>query len=370
MASSQDVTIQGAGIVGMALALSLANLRLRVTLVGDLNPPAQADVRAYAINHASKATLEAVGAWPQDPHIATPVRQMRVFGDAQGCVQFDAPEGDDLTWIVDVPALIQCLQDAVRANPKITVAAGAPEAKADSLLVISEGRATTTRALAGFTARSVTYPHHALATRVRMAQPHAGTAWQWFDGNTILGLLPIGGPDGQDMAVVWSQPPAKAESWREAGPEALAQALTEASHHTLGEAKVIGSVATWPLVLSRADRWVAPGIALVGDTAHTVHPLAGQGLNLGLGDVAELTRVLSQRESWRSVGDLKLLRRYERARALPTLSMQTATDALFLAFASRLPLVGTLRNVGMQWFDRMGPVKQWTMAQARLAEPN
>lgn len=370
MATSQDVTIQGAGIVGMALALSLANLRLRVTLVGDLNPPARADVRAYAINHAGKATLQTVGAWPQDPQVATPVRQMRVFGDAQGCVQFDAPEGDDLTWIVDVPALLQRLQDAVKANPKITVTNRAPEGKAGSLQVISEGRASTTRALAGFNSRSVAYPHHALATRVRMAQPHAGTAWQWFDGNTILGLLPIGGPDGRDMAVVWSQPTAQAQAWREATPEALGLALSDATHHALGEAEVIGSVATWPLVLSRAERWVAPGIALVGDTAHTVHPLAGQGLNLGLGDVAELTRVLSQRESWRSVGDLKLLRRYERARALPTLSMQTATDALFLAFASRLPLVGTLRNVGMQWFDRMGSVKQWAMSQARLAEPN
>ncbi|MEY2994379.1 MAG: hypothetical protein RL357_1314 [Pseudomonadota bacterium] len=370
MAVSNEVTIQGAGIVGMALALSLAKARFRVTLVGDLNPPAQADVRAYAINHAGKATLQAVGAWPEDPRVATPVRQMRVFGDAQGCVQFDAPQGDDLTWIVDVPAVIQRLQDAVRAQPKITVADHAPERKPGSLWVISEGRGTTARAMAGFSVQSVSYPHHAVATRVRMAQPHAGTAWQWFDGNRILGLLPMDGPDGRDMAVVWSQDGAQAQAWRNASPEALGQAISEASHHVMGQAEVIAPVATWPLVLSRADRWVAPGVALIGDTAHTVHPLAGQGLNLGLGDVAELTRVLSERESWRAVGDHRLLRRYERARAVPTLSMQTATDALFLAFASRLPLVGTLRNVGMQWFDRMGSVKQWAMAQARRTEAN
>ena len=370
MAVSKDVTIQGAGIVGMALALSLAKARVRVTLVGDLSAPAQSDVRAYAINHASRATLESVGAWPDNAQVATPVRQMRVWGDGEGCLQFDAPEGDDLTWIVDVPALIERLQAAVQASPDIAVRDAAPQPQAGGLLVVTEGRNSTTRTLAGLDVQSMAYPHHALATRIRLEQPHAATAWQWFGGDSILGLLPMGGPDGHEMAVVWSQPAAQAMAWRQASPEALADAISEASAHQLGQVQVTSAVATWPLVLSRATRWVGDGVVLAGDAAHTVHPLAGQGLNLGLGDVAELTQVLRERESWRSVGDSRLLRRYERARHWPTRTMQLATDALFLAFESRWPLMAPLRNVGMQWFDRMGPIKQWAMAQARRAESN
>jgi 2-polyprenyl-6-methoxyphenol hydroxylase-like FAD-dependent oxidoreductase len=364
MATAPDITVQGTGIVGMTLALSLAQARLRVALVGSVEPPSNRDVRAYAINHAGRATLQAVGAWPDDERVSTPVRQMRVFGDAQGCVQFDAPAQDSLTWIVDVPALIHQLQEAVKSNAQIDVRGDAPQA---ALTVICEGRDTQSRALAGLGVRSMAYPHHALATRVRAEQGHAGTAWQWFDGERILGLLPLDGPEGKELAVVWSQAGAKAAAWRSQTPEALGEALSEASHHVLGHLHVNAPVATWPLVLSRAVRWVAPGVALAGDAAHTVHPLAGQGLNLGLADVAQLTRVLSEREYWRGLGDYKLLRRYERARALPTRLMQAGTDALFLSFASDWPAMAMLRNTGMQWFDRWDTIKNAAMAQARAA---
>ena len=368
MATAPDITIQGTGIVGMTLALSLAQPRLRVRLVGSVETPSHNDVRAYAINHAGRQTLQAVNAWPDDVQVATPVRQMRVFGDAQGCVQFNAPDQDSLTWIVDVPALIRQLQTEVKASAHIevvdAVAAGSP---ASALTVICEGRDTTSRAQAGLGVSTAAYPHHALATRVRADQPHAGTAWQWFDGETILGLLPMDGPDGHELAVVWSQAGRAAAQWKQETPEALGEALSQASHHVMGRLHVNAPVATWPLILSKATRWVAPGVALAGDAAHTVHPLAGQGLNLGLADVAELTRVVKQRESWRGVGDYKLLRRYERARALHTIAMQGGSDALYLSFASTCPPVATLRNVGMQLFDRMGSVKQWAMAQARHA---
>ena len=364
MAHTADISILGTGIVGMSLALSLARARLRVNLVGSIAAPHHPDVRAYAINHAGRATLQAVDAWPDDDLVATPVRQMRVFGDAQGCVQFDAPVADSLTWIVDVPTLIDRLQTAVKAHALITVTEAATAAP---LRVICEGRDTASRAAAGLTARSMAYPHHAVATRVRADQGHAGTAWQWFDGERILGLLPLGGPGGQELAVVWSQAGAQARAWPHQTPEALGEALSQASHHVLGHLHVNAPVATWPLVLSRATRWVAPGVALAGDAAHSVHPLAGQGLNLGLADVAELTRVIAGRERWRGVGDYALLRRYERARALPTRLMQAGTDGLYLSFASDWPAAAALRNVGMQWFDRWSWLKNAAMAHARHA---
>ena len=122
--------------------------------------------------------------------------------------------------------------------------------------------------------------------------------------------------------------------------------------------------AAWPLQLAQADRWCGPGWVLAGDAAHTVHPLAGQGLNLGLADARELAQVLHEREYWRSVGDLKLLRRYERSRKADVLAMAGATDGLQQLFAQQAEPWATLRNWGMTGFDRSGPLKNWVARQA------
>ena len=363
MTSPADITVRGSGIVGMALALLLARQRLRVALVGSVEAPAQADVRAYAINHAGRQTLIDAGGWPEDALATTPVQRMRVFGDGSGAVRFDAPAQEDLTWIVDVPAVIACLQAAVRHTPNISVVTDAPQA---ALTVICEGRDTASRAQAGLDVVSKRYGHDALATRVMADHPHQGTAWQWFTGEGILALLPLGGEAGRELAVVWSQAPKHTAYWQQQAVHALSEALSSASHHALGRLQVHAPVATWPLVYTRATRWVAPGVALAGDAAHTVHPLAGQGLNLGLGDVAELARLVGQRGHGRSPGDWRLLRRYERARHWPTRMMQDGTDGLYVLFASAWPVAAPLRNVGLSLFDRMGVLKRTAMAQARL----
>jgi len=194
--------------------------------------------------------------------------------------------------------------------------------------------------------------------------PHGQAARQWFADGAILAFLPLGGEGGNSVALVWSVP-----EERVAGLLALPAAdfearLQEASHGALGKLTLSSERAAWPLLLASADRWCGPGWVLAGDAAHAVHPLAGQGLNLGLADAAELARVLHGREYWRGLGDVRLLRRYERARKAPVLAMGAATDGLQQLFAREAGPWEWLRNWGMRGFDRSGPLKHWVARQA------
>ena len=372
MANTFDVCIRGAGIVGRALALLLARERLRVALVAPagmapVSPSGHGDVRAYALNSASRALLESLRCWP-DERTATPVLRMVVQGDDGGSVRFDAFEQGSpaLTWIVDVPALERQLADAVRFQPLIDVLDAPVEA---ALTVVCEGKASRTRSEFGVEFNARPYPQHAVATRLETEKPHGQTAWQWFTSSDILAFLPLDGPAGNSVAVVWSVPHERAPELLAAPAEDFCLMLESASRHTLGRLSLIGERASWPRQIARADRWVGRGWALAGDAAHTVHPLSGQGLNLGLADVAELARVLQEREDWRSPGDLKLLRRYERARKSDVLATGLATDGLQQLFALPGAPAQALRNWGMSGFDRLGPLKDWVTRRAMGVRP-
>jgi len=284
--------------------------------------------------------------------------------DASGTVSFDAAESgvEALSWIVDVPALERQLAQAVSFQAGIDVLAQAP-AKA-SLTVVCEGKRSATREALGIGFDVKPYPHTAVAARLVCERPHGGVARQWFQGKDILALLPLDGPQGHTVALVWSVPHERAHELLAQTPSAFAQSLQHACDSALGAMTVQGIPAGWPLELSRATRWVQPGVALAGDAAHAMHPLAGQGLNVGLGDVAELARVLHEREYWREPGDGRLLRRYERARQADFATMAWATDTLFGLFGHDDPRVGALRRWGLRTFDRLGPIKQWTVHRA------
>lgn len=369
-----DVVIRGAGVVGQALALLLAQERLRVALVAPPAAPRPDDVRAYALNNTSRELLRALRAWPEDvPGAVTPVTGMHVQGDADGTLRFDAAElgAEALTWIVDVPALERRLAEAIGFAAGVQRVAHADEAGGARLTVVCEGRHSATREALGIEHTVFPYPHKAVAARLRASLPHGGIARQWFADGEVLALLPLGGEGAHEVALVWSLPTGNADEWLQGDPAALAAAVQARSQQALGELTLLGAPQSWPLQLSRARRWISRAaqdgggtVVLAGDAAHAVHPLAGQGLNLGLADAAELARVLHAREYWRELDDPKLLRRYERARAADVQAMAWVTDGLFSLFGLADSRVQLLRNRGLSGFDRSGPLKRWFARQA------
>ena len=379
MANPPDICIRGAGIVGRTLALLLARERLNVTLVESPHPVKTSDVRAYSLNGAAMTLLQDLRCWPDSPAV-TPVHQMQVWGDHGGQLRFGAQEQgvDELNWMVDVPVLEERLAQAVRFQPQIEVTQ-APLAA--PLTVVCEGRASQTRAELGVGFDITHYEQHAVATRLVCEQAHQGIARQWFGWcqvpglslpqADILALLPLGGEGGHEVALVWSVHPLRAQALMSLTPDAFAAELGQACSFNLGRMSLSAERAVWPLQLARAERWIGtmPGaikqsFVLAGDAAHALHPLAGQGLNVGLADVAELVRVLKAKEFWRPVHDLKLLRRYERARQADVQAMGLVTDGLQRLFAQPGPLWQNLRNWGMRGFDRSGPLKNWMTRQA------
>ncbi|MDQ7744949.1 FAD-dependent monooxygenase [Hydrogenophaga pseudoflava] len=367
-----DVCIRGAGVVGQTLALLLARERLKVALVSSPRAPAAApDVRAYALNTSARALLQSLRAWPEDgdaaPVAVTPVTRMEVHGDGGGDLQFSAADQgvEALTWIVDVPALEKRLADAIGFQGGIErVSEPVPAA----LTVVCEGKRSATREELGLEFDVRPYPHRAVAARLTTEQPHGGVARQWFARGEILALLPLDGAQGNSVALVWSVPAQQSEEWLAADPLALAQAVQERCGSALGGMQLQGPAQAWPLELSRARRWIAQtaqgSVALAGDAAHAMHPLAGQGLNVGLADAAELARVVHEREFWREPGDLRLLRRYERARQAEVGAMGWLTDGLFGLFGQTDSRVQALRNWGMSGVDRLGPLKHWLARKA------
>jgi 2-polyprenyl-6-methoxyphenol hydroxylase-like FAD-dependent oxidoreductase len=370
MSQPLDICIRGDGIVGRTLALLLARERLRVGLVSRPVAPAEAaptpDVRAYALNASSRALLESLRCWPDAQH-ATEVLTMQVKGDDGGEVNFSATElkVPGLTWIVDVPALETQLREAVRFQPQIEqLTAPRPAA----LTVICEGKASSTRAEFGVDFEITPYHQNAVAARITCELPHAQMARQWFSGGEILAFLPMNGPQGNSVAVVWSVDESRAQALLAESPEAFCQQLQAASGNCLGQLTLSSERNAWPLQMARAQRWAGlhagKAWALAGDAAHNVHPLAGQGLNLGLADVAALAQVMHEREYWRSVGDEKLTRRYERSRKADVLTTGAAMDGLQQLFDRDGPGWQNVRNWGMKGFERSGLLKQWVARQA------
>jgi ubiquinone biosynthesis UbiH/UbiF/VisC/COQ6 family hydroxylase len=328
-------------------------------------PAAREDVRAYALNAASVALLQELKVWEALPAaMRTPVYEMQVQGDAAARLAFSAWQQNvrELAWIVDAAALEAELGNALRYAPHVTPVEAAVEAE---LLVLAEGRASVTREQLGVAFEQHDYGQRAIAARLLSDAPHGGVARQWFRAPDVLALLPVDHPHaGQGLALVWSLPTARAEALM-ALPAAEFEA--ELNLATAGEGGTLALASerqSWALALARAERVCGEGWALVGDAAHLVHPLAGQGLNLGLGDVACLARVIAEREPWRALSDTRLLQRYARERAAAVQAMAALTDGLLRLFSRSEPWAKELRNRGLGLVQASSPIKRWLANRA------
>lgn len=380
---TSPIVICGAGIVGLASALALARRGQKVTLLAPPTtvPAASADVyhpRVYAISPASQRFLAELGVWDAMPvSRITPVEAMEIHGDADGRVELNAWQAaqPQLAWIVESGEIERVLLQAVRMfgipwlpERCVDYRQGAVQTSAGGwikaeLFVGADGAPSPLRTAAGMQHTSVPYNDTGLVVHLNAERPHHGTAFQWFRDDGVLALLPLPDTaDGPQVSMVWSMHDAQAETLQALGSDAqaaqLEQMLLHATHGRLGRLQVRSKLHGFPLTLDQG-RMTAPGIALAGDAAHRVHPLAGQGLNLGLGDVEALARVVAEREPYRQAGDERVLRRYQRARAESVLAMRVATDGLHRLFGARNAPLAWLRNAGMRWVDAAPLVKRY-----------
>lgn len=388
-ASCYDVVIAGAGLVGLSLAPMLARSGLAVALVDRAAvgvPPFDAatwDARIYAVSPGSAVFLRAVGAWQELPAARLcAIESMRVEGDAGGALAFSAYELGEraLAWIVEERALRAALLPAVhRAGVDVfgdaffesltwlpdtgTLRLADGRALAGRLIVGADGGQSWVRTAAGIVAEPRSYGQTAVVANFGCEHSHHGRASQWFraDGG-VLAWLPL---PGRRISIVWSAPDALAGELLALDPSDLAARVSAAGRNTLGRLESITAAAAFPLRFLRLPTSVALRLALVGDAAHGVHPLAGQGVNLGFGDAQALATVLAERGPVADAGAAILLERYARRRAEPVLAMQAVTDGLARLFGPPTPWRKSLRNVGLSAVDRL-PLLKRALAQPAL----
>jgi 2-octaprenylphenol hydroxylase len=383
---SCDVVIVGAGLVGASLAAALAPSGLRVVLIEPRPPvpPAESwDSRVYAVSPGSAAFLAGVGAWNEvDAARVARVETMRIFGDEPTAqLRFSAYEAglSELAFIAESGRLQSALWQCVSHLPQVRILcpttcdamlhhadhvkmllAGGTTLRTQ-LVVGADGAQSWVREQAGIKVIAHDYAQSAVVANFAAAQPHYDTAYQWFRTDGVLALLPL---PGNGVSMVWSTSHAHAQALMALDALSLAQCVREASADTLGALSVITPPAAFPLRLQRVSALIKPRLALVGDAAHNVHPLAGQGVNLGFRDARELAAVLCDRGAQRDCGDVMLLRRYERARKEDVLSMQMATDSLQKLFGSRAVWLSQTRNLGMRVVENLPLIKKLLVQHA------
>jgi len=367
----------GGGPVGASLVRSLPGHAVAlIASTPDAAPSSGFDPRVYALSPGNVDFLRRLNVWQALPgERMAPVYAMRVYGDdGRAVLEFDAYQAgaSELAWIVEDSELQRALWSGLSAMAqrceRLTVDARQAAlsfadgtAIAAKLVVGADGSHSFVRNAAGIAARERDYEQAAVVANFRCDKPHRNIAYQWFQGGPVLALLPL---PGEQVSMVWSLPTADAQRIAASQAEALAAEVQQGSHDALGALTLASAVRSFPLRRIAARRLVAPRVALAGDAAHVIHPLAGQGLNLGLQDARALAETIAGREPGRDPGDYRLLRRYERRRAEPILAMDALVSGLFALYGARSDLAGRLRNAGLNLTDRLPVLKNILMRQA------
>lgn len=373
-----DVLIKGQGIVGMTLALHLSKARIDVGMTLDNAssiPSPKHDGRYFALNPQSKRLLESIGCWPQSQD-ATALKAMQIFGDQGSTLEFDSSQSNTpLAWIVKASSLSHLLSERIHSESHIHLFEHKDQPSAD-LTLICEGKHSAMKKELGITFDVIHYHQHAFSTLIDTGTPHEGKAYQWFlqQGSSleIFGLLPCGGSESSLMSLVWSMPSQKALMLHSQSDSEVCVEMEKTIGKRFPQLKIMSPSSVWPLSASKAHHWVGKlgdnqTWALLGDSAHTVHPLAGMGLNLGLGDVSqmiELFKIKAEKEFWRRTNDLTLLKRYERARKSEILNSWYFCDALYQLFSHPSEIIKSLRNLGLFSVQRLNFIKTFFIQQA------
>jgi 2-polyprenylphenol 6-hydroxylase len=384
-----DVVIVGGGMVGSALACALGDSHLKVALLDHQSvvEPAKEgyDLRTSAITLASRAFFENVGAWDGIVRRrAAPVEAMEVWDqNGRGSIRFDAAEMAEpcLAYIIENNAIRAALverlhhftnvhhlcpvevADIALADEQVTVTLEDGRTLGARLLVGADGANSQVREAARIARHRLVIEQTSIVATVTTEKPHGNIARQRFLATGPVAFLPL--PEPHTCSIVWSADTARAEAIMAFDDATFLAELQQAFGERLGAIKTVSARAAFPLALSLAKTYTAPRLALIGDAAHTVHPLAGLGVNIGFLDAAALAEVLLEAVAQKNdVGAHALLRRYERWRKGDNALVVSTTGFFRYVFSNNLPLLAPLRNLALDFADAVAPLKQLVMRRA------
>lgn len=382
-----DVAIGGGGMVGMSLGVALARCGMRVAVIERSPLPAQLearfDGRVSAIALGSKFILDSIGVWDGMAADAQPIRDIRVSdGNAPFFLHYDHREIGDAPfgYIVENRHIRHALQQAAAVLPNLTLIDKAavegferdeasvtlmlkdqPDVRC-SLLVAADGKQSALRGMAGIKTIESTYGQTAIVCTIGHSQPHHGLAQERFLAAGPFAVLPM--TQGRS-SLVWVEPDDRVGIYLSLSPEEFVQEIRERVGGYLGDITLEGGRFSYPLSLMHAQNYTGHRLALIGDAAHAIHPIAGQGVNLGFRDVGVLTELLQARfKLGLDVGAPDVLAHYQRWRRFDNVAMLAVTDGLNRLFSNHIVPVRLARGLGLWAVGKMPPVKRFLMRHA------